>query len=325
MMPLDPQAAAMITSAKSAKSLPIAALPVSESRATYRERYLARGPKPVAVERIEELSVPGQAGAVRSRLYVPQAGLATGSLVVYFHGGGFVVGDIEAYDAQSRLFAQRSGCTLLVPDYRLAPEHPHPAAFEDALAVVRWASSHARQLGVDPARIAVAGDSAGGNLAAVVSQRLRDLEAPLVCQLLLYPVTDYRPFSATDQLYESIKAFSSGYFLDRSTMEWFRSHHLPNREDALKPRASPLLAPDSELRGLPAAYVVTAGYDPLRDMGKAYADRLAAAGVSVTYRCFDTLIHNFLGYMTLVDAAKAAFDEIAAELAQRMKPRAQAG
>jgi len=317
-MPLDPQAAAMIASAKAAKSPSIATLPIAESRAAYRERYLARGPKPAAVERVEELNIPGPAGAVRSRLYVPQGGSAAGSLVVYFHGGGFVVGDVEAYDAQSRLFAQRTGCTLLVPDYRLAPEHPHPAAVDDALAVVRWASRHARRLGVEPARIAVAGDSAGGNLAAVVSQCLRDLESPLVCQLLLYPVTDYRPFSTVDHLYESTKAFASGYFLDRSTMEWFRSHHLPNREDALQPRASPLLAPDAAFRDLPPAYVVTAGYDPLRDMGKAYADRLTAAGVPVTYRCFETLIHNFLGYMTLVDAAGAAFDEIAGELARRM-------
>lgn len=318
-MPLDSQIAAMIASAKSAQAPSIASLPVLEARAVYRERYLARGPKPVAVDRVEELSIPGPAGTVRARLYVPGGGLAAGSLLVYFHGGGFVVGDIEAYDAQSRRFAQRTGCTLLVPDYRLAPEHPHPAAVDDALAVVRWASRHAGQLGVDPARIAVAGDSAGGNLAAVVSLCLRDLEWPLACQLLLYPVTDYRPFSTTDRLYESITAFSSGYFLDRSTMEWFRGHHLPDRQQALEPTASPLLAPD--LRGLPDAYVVTAGYDPLRDMGKAYADRLAAAGVAVTYRCFETLIHNFLGYMTLVDAAGVAFDEIAGELARRMRPK----
>ena len=307
---MDRQFAELIRTAIAAGGPPIATLPVEESRATYRQRYLERGATPVELNRIQDISIDGPGGPVSCRLYDPEA-RRRGEALIYFHGGGFVVGDIEAYDPQCRQMASRTGCAIVSVGYRLAPEHPFPAAVEDALAVAEYLLGCAETMGLDPDAIAVGGDSAGGNLAAVVAQHFRGSDRRIRFQLLLYPSLDKTPFVDGGAHYQSIEDYSSGFFLDKSTMEWFTDHLLENPRSAWDHRASPLLADD--LSGVCPAYIVTAGFDPLRDIGKAYADKLSAAGATVLYRCFDPLIHNFLGYVRVIDAAESAFQIICAD------------
>ena len=319
-MALDPEIDAIIKAAFAAGGRSICTMPLPEARAAYRERYRMRGPARIALPRVRDLAVPSRAGPLRCRLYAPAdvAGEAL-PLILYFHGGGFVVGDIEAYDLQSRLLARETGALVLVPDYRLAPEHPFPAALEDAETLLEWAFGHAASLGAVPARIAVAGDSAGGSLAAHCARHARARSLPLAGQALFYPVTDFTAY-ADGTRYPSVQAFSSGYFLDRVMMEWFMDLYLPERSLAAEPRASPILAPD--LAGQAPALIVTAGFDPLRDMGHAYADKLSQAGVPVRRLCFESLIHNFLGMIGGVEAAARAFDGISGDLRDRLlKPR----
>jgi acetyl esterase len=243
-----------------------------------------------AVARVEELTLPGPAGPFRARLYVPDpspgGAAARPPLLVYLHGGGWVVCDLDTHDNVCRFLARESGALVLSADYRLAPEHRFPAAVDDALAAFRYAAEHAQDLGADPAAVAVGGDSAGGNLATVVS-RLAVAEggpAPAFT-LCLYPVTDL------STKHPSYRLFSEGYVLTEAQMDWYREHYLPDEDAAQDPRASPLLADD--LSGLAPTYVVTAGFDPLRDEGEAYAQRLREAGVPVALRRHAGLIHGF--------------------------------
>lgn len=213
--------------------------------------------------------------------------------IVFFHGGGWVTGDLDTHDGSCRLLAVTARAVVVAVDYRLAPEDPFPAGVNDAIAGYRWVVEHAAELGVRAERVGVMGDSAGGTLAAVVAQQVRgdgDVPAP-AAQCLVYPATDARMQS------RSIDLFSSGFFLDVASMEWFRAHYLPDSADWLDVRASPLLADD--LTGLPPAVVVTAGFDPLRDEGNAYAAALAAAGVPVITRCYDDMVHGFFGMAVL--------------------------
>jgi acetyl esterase len=225
---------------------------------------------------------------------------------VYFHGGGWVVCDLDTHDNGCRFLARESGAAVLSVDYRLAPEHPFPAAVEDAFAAFRWAVENAADFGVDPAVIAVGGDSAGGNLAAVVSQLARDDEGPAPAfQLLIYPVTDL----STKRL--SYELFREGFFLTEPHMDWYRDHYLPDLESARDPRASPLLADD--LSNLAPAYIATAGFDVLRDEGEEYARRLREAGVPVALRRHRNLIHGMatrvgmggVGQTMMLEAAAA--------------------
>ena len=253
--------------------------------------------------------MPGPAGEIRLRLYSnAAAGDATPKpVIVYFHGGGWVIGDLESHDTVCRELAARSGATLISVDYRLAPENVFPAAVEDAIAATRWVSENAATLGVDADRLAVAGDSAGGNLAAVVALAARDAGAPKIAfQALLYPVTD---FDLTRKSYEENGMNPP---VKTTTMAWFRDHYLTRPEDQKDWRAAPLQAAD--LANLAPAYVLTAGYDPLRDEGKAYADALAAAGTPCTYSCYDGQIHGFLNMARVNPQTFEAFDEIAAAL-----------
>ncbi len=251
----------------------------------------------VPVKEVQEVTVPGGAGDRPARLYRP-SGAGPFPTTVFFHGGGFVIGDLDTHDQACRRLCRDARTVVLSVDYRLAPEHPFPAAVEDALAAVRWAADHLSELGGDD-RLAVGGDSAGGNLSAVVAQAMPDR---LTAQLLLYPAVDM----AGD--YPSRVENASGYFLDIEMMEWFFLHYVTDASgvDAQDPRLSPLHAPSCE--GLPPAVVVTAEFDPLRDECEAYAEGLAAAGVEVVVERFDGLIHGFLD-MTFSPAAEGAVAE----------------
>jgi acetyl esterase len=283
---------------------------VEEARASSRREaaVTARRP-PIPMERVEALAVPGQAGPIPARLYVP-AGLpanAPSPLLAYFHGGGWVIGDLDSHDGVCRFLAAAAGTAVLSVDYRLAPEHPFPAAVEDAWAGFAWAALNAAALGVDPARIAVGGDSAGGNLAAVVSLLARSGGGPLpAMQLLLYPPTD----AAADL--PSRRLFATGFLLTKDDMDAFERCYLPPGTDPADPRASILLAPD--LSGLPPAYVATAGFDPLRDEGEAYALRLREAGVPVALRRHRGLVHSFANQTAISRTARGAMLEAAGAL-----------
>lgn len=254
---------------------------------------------------VHDLSVPGADGPLRARHYSPLDATGNEPLLVFYHGGGFVVGDLESHDAPCRLICRDARVHVLSVEYRLAPEHPAPAGVSDAYAVFRWAVDHAAEFGADPARVAVGGDSAGGNLAAVVCQVARNEGGPMpVFQLLLYPVTD---FHGPDTRSKTL--FADGYFLTKPDMDWFEANYLNGAEiDASDPRVSPLIADD--LSGLPPALVATAGFDPLRDEGDRYAERLAAAGVVVDHRRFGTLVHGFANFFPLGGGSTTAMAEL---------------
>src|SRR4051794_26424752 len=280
------------------------AAPVAEQR-----RRLALQTRALAHRPALDLAISDhRAGDVGGRLYVPAAAASPGPLLVYFHGGGWVQGSVETHDAACRLLAHLSGVRLLSVDYRLAPEHPYPAAVHDALAAYRWAAAHAAELGADPARLAVGGDSAGGTLAAVVALAARDDDTMpgAVFQLLLYPVTDVAARAA------SYATFAHGYVLTASGMDWFAGKYLPDVARRTEPQASPLRAPD--LSGLPPAYVATCLPDVLRDEGEAYVARLRAAGVPVAGQRH-ALVHGFVN-MTAARSSRAALAQVAGALRQ---------
>ncbi len=247
--------------------------------------------------------VPGPAGDIPVRVYVPTDEPGPRPVLVYFHGGGWVIGSVETHDGTVRAVAEGSGVTVVSVDYRLAPEHPFPAAIDDAVAAIRWVVDNAGDLDIDPARLAVGGDSAGGNLAAVAALELAAGDGPDVrFQLLIYPVTD------GTMAHPSIDENAEGYFLTKATMAWFWQQYVRDG-DRTTPRVSPNHASDEVLAGAPPALVITAEYDPLRDEGEAYAARLAAVGVDVTASRYDGVIHGFFSLRDLVPEGKAAVDE----------------
>ena len=283
----------------------LTAIPAHEVRAAFESREPAPGED---VASVEDLEVPGPAGNVPVRVYRPDGTTEPAPVVVYFHGGGWVLGSIATHDGSCRALANRTGAVVASVGYRLAPEHPYPAALDDCFAVTCWVAAHADDLGVDPGRLAVAGDSAGGNLAAAVCLAARDRGGPTIAfQTLVYPVTDLEP-----DRWPSMAANADGPLLTRAAMDWFIGHYAgdpPPLDDAL---AAPIRAAD--LSGLPPAHVSTAGHDPLQDEGAAYAEALAAAGVPVAHDDFPTLIHGFVGFADVVPAAGEARDAIAAAL-----------
>ena len=261
------------------------------------------------VASVEDLEVPGPDGPLPVRVYRPDGAAVPAPVVVFFHGGGWVLGSIATHDATCRGLANRTGAVYVSVDYRLAPEHPYPAAPEDCYAATCWVADHAADLGVDPGRLAVAGDSAGGNLAAVVCQMARDRSGPAIAfQLLIYPVT----YLDLDR-WPSMEENADGPLLTREGMDWFARHYVGTLPFTGDPYAAPIRAAD--LSGLPQAHVATAGHDPLRDEGAGYAEALAAAGVTVGYDNFATMIHGFVGFADVVPAAGEARDRIAAALA----------
>jgi acetyl esterase len=301
-MPLDPHLKGLLDFIASAGLPPMSAGTPEAARAGFRALTVdARPPESLPeVEAVEDITVPGGAGDRRARVYRPAI---PGPLptIVLLHGGGFVIGDLDTHDLTARTLANGCEAVVVSVDYRLAPESPWPAGVEDAIAATRWASTSLATLGGDD-RLAVAGDSAGGNHTAVVAQAMRDEGVALTGQLLIYPVTDRRGS------YPSHEENGTGYFLDLDTMMWFDEHyvgHLPD-VDVTDPRLAPL---HGDLTGLAPAVVVVAEFDPLRDDGLAYAAALSAAGVPVEVRTFDGMIHGFVDMGRHSPGAQAAVDE----------------
>jgi len=266
-----------------------------------------------AIGKIENRTLPGPAGPLPLRIYTPSAANDEPSGgIVYFHGGAWVFGDLDTHDAMCRALAHETGCRLVSVDYRLAPEHKFPAAVDDACAATEWIAAHAAELGIDPAYLAVAGDSAGGNLAAVVCQKAKGSGIGIALQVLFCPVTDI----AADN--QSRREFAEGYFLEGPLMTWAGNHYLPTGVDFNDQRLSPLRAAD--LSGLPPAHIHTAGFDPLRDEGKAYADALARAGVKVHYVCHEHMIHHFYAMAGAIPYAQTALKAVGADIKAVLTP-----
>ncbi|HEY1370579.1 MAG TPA: alpha/beta hydrolase [Gaiellaceae bacterium] len=300
-MPLDPQVEALLASWAVEGAVPIEELTPEQAREDFEATATTRFGPVEEVDEVEERAAPGPVAAIPVRVYRADAGDEAAPAVVYFHGGGWVIGNLDTHDGVCRALANRVGCTVVSVDYRLAPENPFPAAVEDAWAATQWVAEHASALRVDRNRIAVSGDSAGGNLSAVVARRARDHGLPLVLQALVYPVTDH------DFRTGSYLEFADSSELSRAEMEWFWNHYVPDPAARDHPDASPLRAPD--LAGVAPAFVATAECDPLRDEGDAYGERLRAAGVPTTVRCYAGLAHGYNRMIAHVDAARAAFEE----------------
>ena len=291
---------------------------VEEARASSRrESLVSARPRPIRMAEVRQLELPGPNGPIPARLYVPPPAAPdpAAPLLVYYHGGGWVIGDLDTHDDPCRLIAAASGAKVLSIDYRLAPEHPFPEPLEDAFAAFEWAAANTGSLGVDPARIGVGGDSAGGNMAAVVSHMaVEGGGARPAMQLLFYPVTDAADDTRSRQL------FSDGFILTKPDMDKFEAAYLPPGVDATNQRISILQCPD--LRGLPTAYVATAGFDPLRDEGEAYALRMRDCGVRVALRRHSGLIHSFVNQTAVNRTALAAVLEACGALRLGLAPAA---
>jgi acetyl esterase len=312
-MALDPQAKAVIELAIKAGRPPYHTLSPKDARQLFLETRPFSTPAAPAIGTVRNLAAEGPVGQIPLRVYRP-AGVPDATrlpVYVYFHGGGWVIGDLESHDVLCRQLTAESGACVIAVDYRLAPEHKFPAAADDAWAATRWIAAHAAELGVDGARLAVGGDSAGGNLAAVVALLAREAGGPAIAlQVLIYPVTDVGSESKT------YTDFAEGYMLTRESMRWFTAHYLARKEDAADWRVSPLRA--SSLAGLPPALVITAGFDPLRDEGAAYATRLREAGVRVDYVSFGGMIHGFVGMGRVLESALRAVSLIGGSLRQAL-------
>ena len=294
---------------------PTHTLTPADARMFYRERRALTQPDPVEVAQARDLSAEGPHGSIPLRYYRPLGSSPTAALpvLVYYHGGGWVIGDLETHDALCRELCHLSGCAVVAVDYRMGPEHRFPAAVDDSMAATRWVRQQAASLGVDASRLAVGGDSAGGNLAAVMSIAARDAgDLPIAFQLLIYPATDMRRGHA------SHTTNGEGYMLTRDTMTYFHDHYIDDPKHDLDWRASPLLRAD--LQGLPPALVLTAGYDPLRDEGLDYARALTEAGNRASYVCFEREIHGFITMGRVLDEANTAVALCAAELRRALKP-----
>jgi acetyl esterase/lipase len=278
--------------------------PLPELRQQLRTMVTLMDEPAPPLPRVEDIRIPGPAGAIPARLYAGRAGTAALPGVIYFHGGGWVQGDLETHHGLCARLALHAGILVVAVDYRLAPEHKFPAAVEDCLAAYRWLRAQGIELGVDPARVAVAGDSAGGNLAAVVSQLAAGAGAPRpTCQVLIYPALDF----SLDT--DSHRDLADGHVIPRDRIAWYTEQYLGGDSDKSDLRASPLRAPT--LEGQPPALIVTAGFDPLRDEGRAYADRLRAAGVDVVYREYPGQIHAFVSLTRAIPQGMACTLEIA--------------
>lgn len=301
-MPLDPQFKPFIEVMSSMPKLTETPIAIA------RQARLPEGPKAPVAE-VRSFTIPGPGGPLPVRLYRAQDAKAL-PLLMFFHGGGFVLGDLDSHDSLCRDFCAGADCAVLSVDYRLAPENKFPAAPDDCLAATLWAAAHAAEIGIDPARIVVGGDSAGGNLAAVVTLRVRDEGGPKLCgQLLMYPVTDH--FEPPTRSYVEN---GKDYFLTQETMVFFWNHYVRDERDSKNPLVAPLKARDHS--ELPPALVITAEFDPLRDEGEAYAERLRAAGVPTALTRYDGAIHGFIG-LPDIDVGKRGAQECCAWLRER--------
>jgi acetyl esterase len=307
-MTLDPDVERLLELIKTAGRPALDSLPPPEARVAYKAGRTILQPDPAEVASVRDLTVPGPGGPIPVRLY---RGIGTEAgrklpCLVYYHGGGWVIGDIDSHDVICRRLANGAQCAVLSVDYRLAPEHKFPAAFDDAVAAMRFAVDQAGQIGVDPNRVAVGGDSAGGNLAAAAALAGRDAGLALTQQVLIYPATDM-----TMSL-DSYKRVTDGFPLVARTMGWFVDHYLRNEADKYDWRASPLHA--ASLRGTAPAIVVVAAHDPLADDGLAYARRLEQDGVRVVSSYFSGQLHGFVSMGKLLRASDTALETISAVL-----------
>ncbi|MDB5899170.1 MAG: alpha/beta hydrolase fold-3 domain protein [Ramlibacter sp.] len=310
---LHPQAQALMRLMEERGVPPTHSLGPQQARDFYRERRTFTQPDPPEVGAVRDLAAPGPAGPIPLRSYRPM-GAAPGTVLpvlVYYHGGGWVIGDLDTHDVLCRQLCNGSGCAVVAVDYRMGPEARFPAAVDDAIAAARWVSRHATELKIDPARLAVGGDSAGGNLAAVVALAARDsADLPIAFQLLIYPATDQR------RGWPSHTSNGQGYLLTRDTMDYFHDHYIDDKKHDLDWRASPLLHPDHAK--LPPAFVLTAGYDPLRDEGLQYAHALSAAGSRAALVNFERQIHGFITMGRVIDEANTAVQLCAAQLKEAL-------
>ena len=309
-MALDPQTAEILKRAAESDTPGLGEGTPDEGREIFAGTTALLGLPAPEVKQISEVEIPGPLGDIRTKIIFPaNDGEDADNLpiLIYYHGGGWVIGSPETHIGECCFYANEANCIVMVPDYRLAPEHPFPAAPQDCYAVLEWAAENAHDIGADASRIAIAGDSAGGNLSAVVAQMSKANNGPeIALQLLIYPATR---MGATTQSY---KDFNDGYFLTGKAMNWFFNHYLKEAEHWDDPQASPLLA--RNLTGLAPAFIMTAGFDPLRDEGKAYADKLKKAGVAVDYVCYEKQIHGFVSMAGALDEGKQFLREAAAVL-----------
>ena len=304
-MPLDPQAQRVIDAMAALNLKPVEESTPAEARESIRTRTAALGPFP-DVAAVVDHRVPVSGGQIIVRAYSP-GGPGPHPALVYYHGGGWVIGDLYSHDGLCRSITNAARCAVLSVDYRLAPESKYPVAVEDSYAALLWIVANAERLGIDRRRIAVGGDSAGGNLATVMALVARDRKGPrLALQVLIYPVTDH------DLDTRSYRENATGYVLTREGMRWFWNHYLAREAQGREPYASPLRA--SSLAGLPPALIITAEYDPLCDEGEAYAARLRDAGVPVTLTRYPGMFHGFVRLTNVLDKARTALDEIASSV-----------
>jgi acetyl esterase len=311
-MAIHPQCKAFLDGLAALGGPPLEQLPVADARAGTLGMIAVGHPvEPVAA--IDDRILALGAHRIPVRVYRPSITDRLPALM-YFHGGGFVLGDLETHDRECRALANASGCVVVAVDYRRPPEHPFPAAPEDCYAATRYVAEHPQEFGIDPARLGVAGDSAGGNLAAVVALMARERGAPtLAFQLLIYPGVDL-----TDTERPSMREFGHDHFVSIEALDWLNSHYVPRREDRTHPHASPIFAAD--LSGLPPAFVITAECDPLRDQAEAYAQRLDAARVPVRLKRYDGMIHPFFSLGGIVDGGRQAMRDAGDAVRQALAP-----
>lgn len=304
-MAIHPQVQPLLDAMALAGGPGLSELPPDEGRAMFK--VLTSMEHCEDVERVDDRLIPGTDGDIPARVYTPQAAVGEAhGVLVWLHGGGWVIGDLDTADSTCRALANRAGCVVVSVDYRLAPEHAAPAALDDCMTALAWTVENFELLGVDASKVAIGGDSAGGNLAALVCQRVRDEFGPDIdFQLLVYPVTDLT------LSHPSMDENAEGYFLTKASMEWFVGHYLGD-VDPKDPAVSPLYADD--LAGLPPAMVITAEMDPLRDEGEAYAARLREAGVPTELIRYEGQIHGFMGMATMLDDGKDAIERAGAAL-----------
>ena len=310
-MPLDPQIAAVLAQAKAMGGKPVHQQTVAEARAALAMMCAMGGRSTAPLADVANRTVPGPGGDIPIRIYTPNGDGPFG-LLVFFHGGGFVLGDLQTHDGVCRELASGAECVVIATHYRLAPEHPYPAAADDCEAVTRWAHENAASLNADPARLAVGGESAGGNLSAVIAQRLKNSGGPaLVGQMLVYPAA-----RLAGEPEGSMLENAEGYFLELADMEWFLNAYISDPAHAMLADASPGFAED--LSGLPPALVITAEYDPIRDDGEWYGEALRKAGVDVTVTRYDGAIHGFWNFFGMLPLGRKAMDESIAWLRGRL-------
>ena len=305
-MPVHPEARQLLAALEAAGLPPFEHMTVPQAREATKGFIDLQGePEEIATE---DRTITGPAGEIPIRVYTP-AGEGPKPVIVYFHGGGWVIGELDTVDNPLRRIANRTGAIVVSVDYRLAPEHRYPAAFDDSYAATAWVAEHAAELGGDPERVAVSGDSAGANLAAAVAIAARDRQGPrIAAQLLIYPVTDF------DFTTESYGQNGEGYLLTKGSMQWFWAHYLGAQDLGKDPYACPARADD--LSGLPPAFVATAEFDPLRDEGEAYAANLRIAGVNVTAKRYDGMLHGFAWTLGATPSGAALIDDLAAAFSQ---------